>query len=70
MRTILLIKEHAGSDDLELSHWPPLGILKGEARIGCTCDFWGHPCPKCSSVMRGKKNVKEVRRENVGNTVK
>jgi hypothetical protein len=34
----LMLKEVTLSD---------LAVGKREARAGCNCDRWGHPCPEC-----------------------
>ena len=47
MKAILLLKENAEADKSIFFDWPPLMIAEGDAKIGCTCDRWGHPCPNC-----------------------
>ena len=49
MKTILLLNDEAQTARLILKEVASgeLAFHESEARAGCNCDRWGHPCPGC-----------------------
>jgi hypothetical protein len=49
MKTTLLLTDEAEISRLMLNDpvLDELPVRHTEAHAGCTCDRWGHPCPKC-----------------------
>jgi hypothetical protein len=47
MKTILCLIDETGPPIMMLQDAPPERVLmhEFEAKPGCNCDRWGHPCP-------------------------
>jgi len=60
MNTILLLKENAEPIDSISLKLRRLSRHEDDAKPGCTCDRWGHPCADCVEL---KPQARTTRRK-------
>jgi hypothetical protein len=67
MKTTLLLSDEPETARLTLKGVASgeLTVRESEARAGCNCDRWGHPCPDCV-----ERNVKPKAELSISRPVK